>query len=87
MRPRRAVKKGIHARHLLVHHAGEAGAHVCLQDDLGANALLGKHERRVANDPHYLVPFALDLGEHGIGPIREARLPDDLHDLGDLGGA
>ena len=45
-----AFQDGIDASNLLLHHVLEPRAHVRLQDDLGADALLRQDERGVAND-------------------------------------
>ena len=84
-RARATAQNVIHLAHLGVHRIRKAWPDICLQNKLRANARFRQHESRILHHPHHLIVFAFYLGEHGIGPVREAGIADHLHRLRHIG--
>ena len=55
----------------------------CLERETDPGRDQGDGVNGLLHDRHHLVPLALDRGEHGVGPVRQARGPDDTNSFGD----
>jgi hypothetical protein len=69
-------------RHLGVEGVGHPGPVVDLDDDADARRHLGDLLDAGLHETHHLVPLTLDVGEHGVGLVRQAALPDEADGIG-----
>src|SRR5699024_8677420 len=51
-------------------------ANVGLENQADPRSTLTRGVHRTLDDRHHLVPLPLDTGEHRVGRVRQARLPD-----------
>jgi len=65
----------IYARHLGGQLSGETGPDIGLEHQRHPWCDLGEHVDGAFDHGHYLIPLTLDIGEHRVGLIRQARFP------------